>query len=421
MKILFKTVALCMILIMLQIMPALAEQMTIEVNKSIILDVEQAEKVAIANPEIADIVVSGKQVVVIGKKPGVTSLQIWNHDDVAIYDVYVQDNAALLTEILHKDFGYPDISAIKQDKTIILKGTVDNQEQKAKAESVAAAYGDKVVDLVEAVHNYQIKIEAKVVEISCSKLKKLGVEWGNDAANPGTFKFGQSSTNSVSSQSGKLRWFGTYSDINSKINALVENGSATVLSQPNVITTSGSKASILVGGEIAVPVSANNGEVTVEWKSYGIKLFIEPQVNSEGIITSKVKAEVSSLDYTNTNTTVKFDNYVIPALKTNQAETIISLASGQPMIIGGMLSSDVSRSMDKMPLLGDLPLVGNLFKNKSTSTERKEIVILITPTLISDNEYQPPVSDIMRDTLQRDQKGANYGQTTPKSFGNVQR
>jgi pilus assembly protein CpaC len=393
--------------------------LTIEANKSIVLNVEQALKVAVANPDIADVVVvSEDQVIVIGKKSGVTSLQIWSNSGLETYDVSVQDNASALTEVLRQTLGYSNITAIKQDKTVILEGKVENQDQKIRAESVAAAYGDKVVSLLELAHNSQVKIEAKVLEISRNKLNHLGIDWGNDVSSPGGFKFGQSSANTVSGQGSKLKWLGTYSDINGKIDALVQNGSATILSQPNVITTSGSKANILIGGEIPVPISANNGQITVEWKSYGIKLYIEPQVSSDGIITSNIKAEVSSLDFTNTNATVKIsDNYIIPALRTNQAETVISLASGQPMIIGGMLSSDVSRSVNKIPFLSDLPLVGNLFKNTKSTTDQKEIIIVITPTLISDNNYQAALSDSMRDALQRDPKGEKHDESKNQSHG----
>jgi pilus assembly protein CpaC len=391
-----------------------AYSLTIETDKSIVLNVDHVVKVAVANPQIADVVVVSKnQIVVIGKKNGVTSLQIWSGSGLKIYDVLVQDTAAALTQVLRQTFGFTRITAIKQDKTVILEGVVENQDQKIRAEQIAAAYGDKVVNLLEIAHNSQVKIEAKVVEISRNKLKRLGIDWGNEVTAPGGLKFGQSSANSVNSQSNKLGWLGTYSDINGKINALVQNGSATVLSQPNVITTSGSKANIMIGGEIPVPMSVNNGQVSVEWKSYGIKLYIEPQVSAQGIITSKIKAEVSSLDFQNTNATVKIsDNYVIPALRVDQAETVISLASGQPMIIGGLLSTNVSTSENKVPFLGDLPLIGQLFKSVSSTTDQKEIIILITPTLITDNNYQAALSDSMRDALEGNQGGERNGGAT---------
>lgn len=417
MKMALKTFSLAIVFMLLQTGSIVwaANSLTIESNKSIVLNVDHAIKVAVANPDIADVVVvSEYQVVVIGKKTGVTSLQIWSDRGLEIYDVSVQDNAASLMDVLRQTFGYTNIKAIKQDKTIILEGQVENEDQKIRAESVAAAYGDKVVNLLELTHNSQVKIEVKVVSLSRTKLNNLGINWGNSVSSPGVFQFGQTSTNTVASQNGKLGWLGTYSDINGQINALVQTGEATVLSQPNVITTSGSKANILIGGQIPVPISSSVGQVSIDWKDYGIKLYIEPQVSSAGIITSHIKAEVSSLDYTDGITS---NSLVIPALKTDEAETVISLASGQPMIIGGMRSSTVSKSVNKLPLLGDLPLIGNLFKSTSSSTDQQEIIILITPTLISDNNYHVALSDSMRDALQLDQKGGKHDDSPDQGHG----
>lgn len=383
-----------------------ATTLEIEMNKSKVLQISQVTQVAVANPEIADVVVAEGQVLILGKKAGATSLKVWSYDSTYEYDVLVQDHVAALTDILKRTLGFADITAFKEDKNIILTGTVADQDQKLRAEEVAKAYGEKVVNLLTLTHNTQVKIEAKVVEISRDKVNQLGVDWGHDTKTPGVFTFGQSSTNTVPSQQNQLRWLGTYSDINGKLSALVQNGTATVLSQPNVITTSGAKAHILVGGEIPVPVSTNNNQVTVEWKSYGIKLYIEPCVGADGMITSNIKAEVSSLDFTSPNTTVSIGgNYVIPALRVDQAETVIRLASGQPMVIGGLISADKSTSISKLPILGDLPLIGYFFKSQSTTTANKELVIVITPTLITDNNYEAAVSDTMKSTLQQYQKG----------------
>ena len=410
MKPIWKSMILAWLLIIgVQAEALAATTLEVELNKSKIMQITQVTQVAVANPDIADVVVAEGQVLILGKKTGATSLKLWSYGNVYEYEILVQDHVAPLTDILRRTLGYADVTAFKEDKNIILTGTVDDQDQKLRAEEVAKAYGEKVVNLLGLTHNTQVKIEAKVVEISRSKLKQLGVAWGHATSIPGVFSFGQSSTNTVPSQQNKLRWLGTYADINGQLNALVQNGTATVLSQPNVITNSGSKAHILVGGEIPVPVSADNSKVTVEWKSYGIKLYIEPSVGSDGMITSNIKAEVSSLDFTSPNTTVSIGgNYVIPALRVDQAETVIRLASGQPMVIGGLISAEKSKSISKLPILGDLPLIGYFFKNQSTTVDDKELIIVITPTLITDNNYEAAVSDTMKSTLQQYQKGAAY-------------
>jgi len=189
--------------------------------------------------------------------------------------------------------GLGNIKAIRAGKNIIIEGKVLDAYQKKRAEMMASAYGEKVVNLLEIVQPIQVKIEAKIIEIDKSKIEKLGLLWGMPTA--GSFAFGQSSTNSLNPNSfGKL---GTFSNINGELDALLQNGAGRILSKPNMVTISGEKASMLVGEEIPLPVDCDNNKVTYEYKEYGIKLDVEPVVNSEGLINSKVIAEVSSLDW----------------------------------------------------------------------------------------------------------------------------
>ena len=196
----------------------------------------------------------------------------------------------------------------------------------------------------------------------------------------GVFGFGQSFTNPRDPLSTNA---GDYAPINATLKALITNGEAKLLSQPNMVTMSGEKANILVGGEIPIPISNDNGQLTVEWREYGIKLNIEPQVDEEGRITSKVTAEVSSLDWTSA-VAINSNGLKIPALRSRKAETVINMPSGSTMAIGGLLNSEESKQVMKIPLLGDLPVLGQFFRSTSTSRERKELIILVTPTLVDE-------------------------------------
>lgn len=372
-------------------------QITVDVNQSVTISLDQVERIAVASPEIADVLVASQsEVLVIGKSPGITTLNVWSSVGRSTYEVKVGANDAMIADSLKSLLGYPDIRVSKVKTTILLEGTVSDQYQKNRAEKVAAAYGDKVVNLLEITHPKQIKIEAKIIEIDRDKTDKLGVNWyGGSNGTFGTFPFGQSSKNGVISKAfGNL---GTYSEVNGTLNAMIQNGYARLLSQPNAITVSGEKANIFVGGQIAVPVSTNNDTTSIEWKDYGIKLEIEPEVNNENLIYSKVKAEVSSLDYSNTTTS---NSITIPAIKTRKAETVISLMSGQMMAIGGLISYDNSKSVSKLPLLGDLPLLGHIFQSKAYSNSVKEVIILMTPTLV-DADYQTPMSDEMQESVNK--------------------
>lgn len=395
------TLVLAVLILSLSLTVSAAGNFTVGVNQSIIMNIYDVERIAIANPEIADVVVvSRSEVLLVGKVPGSTTLHVWSNTGRETYQVEVGTNDSSIAATINNLLGLPGVKVSKVNKTVMLEGTVNDQYQKTRAEKVAGAFGEKVVNLLEITNPRQVKIEAKVVEVSKSKLDNLGIKWGNNPNNPGVFTLGQSSTNTIANQQKVFGWFGTYSDLNGQLDALVQNGYANILSQPNVITVSGEKAHILVGGEIPIPVAFTNGTITVEWKEYGIKLEIAPEVNAEGLIASKIKAEVSSLDYTNAKTMVDIgNNYIIPALKTRRAETVITLASGQTMAIGGLIASEDTKTVSKLPGLSEIPVLGRFFTSNSVSKDKKEIIVILTPTLVDSANYAPPMSPGMKEAV----------------------
>jgi len=373
-----------------------AEKLAVAVSQSRVLHFYGVERVAIANPDIADVlVVSGSELLLIGKAPGMTTLHIWSVGGRQSYLVEVAADDLPIANEIKNILGYNDIRVSKVGKTIILEGTVNDQYQKSRAEKVAGAYGEKVVNLLEITRPVQVKIEAQVLEINREKIKNMGIKWGNFLSNPGVFSFGQGAENSIAESA--LGGLGTYSPINAELNALVKNGAAKILSQPNIITLSGEKANILVGGQIPVPVGLDNGKIAIEWKDYGIKLDIAPEVNAEGLINSKVKAEVSSLDWNSTKKIELYGELKIPPLKMRRAETAIALSSGQTMAIGGLIAHEAAEDLVKVPLLADIPVLGNLFKSKSFNRNETELIILITPTIVNPAEYVPQATQEMKD------------------------
>ena len=378
--------------------PAFAESLVVAVNKSLVLPFTGVERVAIANPEIADVaVVAGNEVIVVGKNPGVTSFHVWTAAGRSTYDIEVGANDTMIAGTIQTVLNQPNIKVSKVGKTVILEGKVKDQQKRSWAEKIAGAYGEKVVNLIELTNPRQVRIEAKVIEINRDKTDKLGVTWGNSpGTNPGSFNFGQSSTNSKNPSSfGKL---GTFSEVNGTVDALVKNGFAKVLSQPNVTTISGEKATILVGGEIPVPVAVEGNRITVEWKEYGIRLAIAPEAGEEGLITGKVSAEVSSIDFSSSYKINIGNGLVIPPLKSRKSETMIAMPSGQVMAIGGLISSEETKSVAKIPLLAELPIIGQLFRSTSFTNNKTEVVILITPTIV-DSGAAPVVSGAMKEFM----------------------
>lgn len=192
-----------------------------------------------------------------------------------------------------------------------------------------------------------------------------------------------------------------FSDINAKIHTLVEKGHARVISRPNITTMSSKSAGINIGGEIPYPQVDKNGNVTVKYEPYGIFLnLINPEVDSSGNVTSRLFAEVSRLDRANG---VAVNGSVWPAKATRKAETMVNIPSGMTMVIGGLLDSDDTKTITKIPLLGDIPILGELFKYHNDSKEKSEIMILITPRVV--NETTPvAMSQKMKDAYAEDKQ-----------------
>lgn len=415
-----KVFILVALLLNMFVLPAVAyEKIAVAVNGSQILSLNEVERIAIANPDIADVVViSGSEVMLVGKVPGTTNMHVWWSGGRESYSIEVVTNDVPIANEIKRILGLDDIKVSKAGKTVILEGKTKDKYQKSRAEQIASAYGEKVVNLLEISQPIQVKIEAKIIEISKTKSTELGIKWGNNPSSPGSFQFGQSPNpdwkttynyvssagndvsitgstwNQATAISGGAPWgqqwgkLGGYFDINAQLNALVTQGAAKILSQPNIVTISGENASILVGGSIPIPISGQNGSIAVEWKEYGIKLDVTPEVNSEGLINGKMKAEVSALDW-GSGHRVTFGVTNIPPLTIRKAETVIALSSGQTMAIGGLYSNVDSKNVTKLPLLGDLPVLGALFTSKSFVKDETELIILITPTIVDAADYLP--------------------------------
>lgn len=382
--------------------------LAVNVNQSLSVSAYQVTRASIANPDIADIVIiSDRELLLVGKKQGATTLRIWTaNGEGYAYEVRVGNLDTASSAQIRKLLGYLDVKVSVIGNTVVLEGFVADQNEKQRAEQIAKAYSGNVINLLEVTNPKQVRLEVKVLEISSSKTNELGIQYGNIVDNdgtlimgtPGIFMMGQSVGNAQTGHS----WsnFGSYADIGATISALIKNGDAELLSAPNMVTMSGEKANILIGGEIPIPVAYDNNKVSVEWKEYGIKLDIEPLVDSRERIHSKVKAEVSDIDNATTHAVDLGGNIKIPALRTRRAESVVDMLSGSTMAIGGLISSEESKQITKFPLLGDLPVIGRFFRHTAKSKERKEIVILVTPTLVSEGDF-PKMSNSMKKFQER--------------------
>ncbi len=398
-----------------------AAPLSVSINESRYIQEAGLSRVVIGNPEIADVqLLSAREFLLIGKKSGSTSLLVWGANGRQEYLVTVTGDNSGLAAMIEKAINLPGVTVQMVGDKILLRGTVMNQYEKDLALKIAGLYtgtapatsttggadsagkaidktGGNVIDLLQMARPSQIRLEAQIIEIASKNAKELGVEYGTSLGNSDS-KIDAQNTIYAGEDWNTRGWGGWLvrhsSTINAALNAMITQGKARILSRPNISTLSGEKARILIGGSIPIPVN-NDGSVGIEWKEYGVKLNIEPIVDQMDKITSKVHAEVSSLDYSHGITQ---NGFAIPALATREAEAVIHVTNGMSMIIGGLLNSEDSKTITKIPLLGNIPILGEFFKHTSTSRDKREIIIIITPHLVAEDTHWP-MSDKMKEAF----------------------
>lgn len=347
-------------------------------------------RVTVANPAIADVVVLDKvKLNIIGKALGSTSLSVWSANGMRQdFVISVCNTDTATAQFIKQSMGLDGVQVAKVGDKLVLQGTVENQYELNNALGMAKVYAgeDNIVNLIQMKNPTMVNLSALVIDIS-----------GKDASDLG-FKYGVAKEISLDGGVPKIT-FGTAGDfyggmdwqdythhpfqnVDFMIQALASQNKIKVLSRPNITTMSGEEAEILIGGELPIPTS-KDGEISVEWKPYGIKLKIKPQVYQESKITSKVEAEVSGID---ASVSIPTSAGKIPGLISRKASTMLSVPDGQTMAIGGLMNSDESKVITKVPILGDIPIIGEFFKHTSTSKDKRELMILITPTIVTNND-----------------------------------
>ena len=402
-----------------------AEPVEVSLNESKYMAASGITRLAVGNPAIADVqLLSSGDFLLVGKKAGTTSLIVWSDGGRRTeYTVYVAGNDRGMASAIQDAIGYPKVHVQMMKDRVMLRGKVENQYEHDIALKIAGLYtggdGSGVIDLLEMEHPSQIRLEAQIIEINSDYTKNLGIQYWSQT--PGSnSSSGSSSGNSnsgitvgtaglfyggedFSSTRKHGGWLGSHvANVNVTLQALINEGKARILSRPSITTMSGKTANILIGGRIPIPVSDGNGNVSIDWHEYGVKLNIEPVVDSEDKITSKVHAEVSTLDYSHG---VKIDSFSVPGIATREAESEVNVRSGMTMAIGGLINSEDAKIVSKIPLLGDLPIIGRFFRHTSNTRDKREVIILITPTLVAD-DTPAPMSRRMKESYEAGERAA---------------
>jgi pilus assembly protein CpaC len=398
------------------------QKLNLVVGKSLVIDTPVAVKrVSLANPDIADtVVISPRQIYLTGKAVGTTNLTLWGGDDrvSTIFDVTVSSDLSQLKEKLQEILPGENIKVIAAQDSITLSGEVSSAANLSQALALTEAFAPKkVVNLTQVAGVHQVMLEVRVAEMSRSLARRLGINFtivraqdGFGASmlnnlttlvrpieatlfplvNPAEAPFGQVLSNSINAL---LRFTGNDRTWTVFIDALKENGLIKILAEPTLVTLSGQEARFLAGGEFPIPVPQDFNVVTIAYKPFGVGLSFTPTVLSDDKISMQVAPEVSDLDF---STAVVLQGFVVPGLTTRRASTVIELADGQSFAIAGLLRETVREAVSKFPLLGDIPILGALFRSTEFQKNETELIIIVTPHLVK------PL-DMARQTLPTDQ------------------
>jgi len=372
-------------------------------------------RISVADPEIADIIlISEKEVYVNGLSPGVTNLSIWGKNRFTSATVTVEADLTLLKEKLHQILPGQKIEVMAAGDSVVLSGEVSGPLAQDTALSLAGSFGggkrEKTVNLLHVGGVQQVMVEVRLAEIDRTILDRMGINWtalapqGNiyaqqiNALNAlqtltrtflggtGTGSSGGTSTTFTQALSSNVTGIAGF-----KMSGLIwtmffdilkQNNLGRILAEPNLVTTSGQQASFLAGGEYPVPVpqsGVGGTTITIDYKKYGVGLNFTPTVLDDDKIAMRLEPEVSEIDPT---VTVTISGFTIDGFLTRKMSTHLEVHDGQTIAMAGLLKNEDRNVVSKFPWVGDVPILGNLFRSSSWQKQETELVVLVTPHLV---------------------------------------
>lgn len=337
-------------------------------------------RVAVGDPTIADVnVINGRELLVSGKKLGTTSLMVWTGATPLEYRLRV----GAVRDPVQASQTDPELKNATVEKGYSLQGRLPNLEAHRRARLAAAAGKDPVADTSAVDLGTQVMTSIRIAEVNRTAAQRYGFNFSKvTAEQSGSMSApGQSVTNPLQDAFAL-----TFSDFSAGLDILLSTlegkGLARVLAEPSLTAMTGQTASFLVGGEFPVPVAQSGtsaGSITVEYKEFGIRLNLTPTVLSGNRIALKVAPEVSELDF---SAALELSGVSVPALRVRRTDTTVELGDGESFVISGLVSSEMAANVDKIPWLGDIPVLGAFFKSASSDRNERELVMVVTPHLV---------------------------------------
>jgi pilus assembly protein CpaC len=374
----------------------------VTVGRSVFMDtVDRVKRIYIANPTVLDSYTANPhEVIITAKAPGTSSVILWDETGHSqayqiSSDIDVEDLSASLKRVLPVD----DVQANGREGRVLLTGTVGTEAKSEAAVKLASLYTKDVANSIRINRALikQVTLKVRVVEVDRSKVNQFAVNFfqqgGNVISNTTTQQFQSNATYTPATAttpatlttssvlnfllfSSKLNVGATLQDLESK--QILQ-----ILAEPTITTLSGEKANFLAGGEFPFPVvqgsAGGNTSITIQFRSYGVKVEFTPVVNTDGTIELKVAPEVSALDFTNA---VTISGYTIPAISTRRADTQVTVRSGQSFAISGLLDRRTTDLYSNTPGISSVPIIGQLFRSKGVTHSISELMVIVTPEIV---------------------------------------
>ncbi len=372
-----------------------ASPVQLTAGKSIIIPLENGlNRVSIANPEIADItLIRSKELYVVGKKSGATNVFLWTAaGKMTVIDIVVAiDTSSLALKLKELMPNETEIQVRSAGDALVLTGQVADAAKVHRAMTIAEQHsGKKVINLMSVGEVPQVMLEVKVAEVSKKLTEKLGAQFSSTGAR-GTFNYALIGNFLTGGALSTINGVGAGAALSRggeqlKLEAEIKNGLIKVLAEPNIIAVSGQEGAFLAGGKIFIPVPRVDGSgtvVTLVEKEYGVGLTFLPTVLEGGKINLRVTPEVSELSLEGSTIKSGTSVSVLPTISTRRASTTVQLMDGQSFAIGGLIKNNVTETISGLPFLGELPVLGALFRSSEFINDRSELMFIVTPRLVT--------------------------------------
>ncbi len=360
--------------------PALAQTLDLVTGQQRVLSLPGVTRIAIVDPKVADVKVVGSgDVLVTAIAPGETDLTVWQGQKIVKYTVTVSEPSKQsgVTEALNRQLGRAGLLGARATMvggTVFLEGVVDTQADLKKAEIITRALGGEVQNMLKVGAARMVELDVEFVEVSKSSIDRIGIRWPTDIT--ADLRMTYSSNTVLRGGGADFSSFNATAVANASFGLALQfnDGITRTLARPRLVTASGREAKFLAGGEVPIPIVTDE-RMYIEYKEYGVRLQITPIVDGSGTVQTKILTEISDLDES-----VAVSG--IPGLLSRRVDTEVTVHDGETIVLTGLMHVVEGKDVTKVPILGHIPIIGELFKSRRFRDRQTELVVFVTPRIV---------------------------------------